>query len=450
MHPKRGGYSFLIRPILVVFDLLVLALVIHYYLAQPETLLLYCFILVGWIVSSYALNFYEVYRFTKPTKIFSLLFKQGFVSLVTLYAYFGLVKTRTISIKETLYFVSMVMSIIGLVKIALYYSLKKYRAYLGGNKRKIIIIGNNESARELQGFFEKRKDLGYHILGVFGANLPQKVSDSFEFLKENDADEIYCALDEISDQQINAFVAYADKHYCVLKFIPNTKKILSQRLQTDYYAYQPVLSVPQVALNNTLNRILKRGFDIIFSTLILLLVVSWITPLLYILIKLESKGPIIYKHIRNGMNYREFTCYKFRSLKYAENQTKLHVKKSDDRITKIGKFIRRTSIDELPQFYNVIKGDMSVVGPRPHMVSYTEAYAKKIDKYNFMFRHAVKPGITGLAQVTGFRGEIKSDEDIINRIKYDIFYIENWSLFLDLKIIIETIFNIIKGDENAY
>ena len=126
------------------------------------------------------------------------------------------------------------------------------------------------------------------------------------------------------------------------------------------------------------------------------------------------------------------------------------MKKNDSRVTKVGKFLRKTSLDELPQFFNVLKGDMSVVGPRPHMIKYTSKYSKKIDKYDFTFRHNVKPGITGLAQISGFRGEIKSDIDIVNRIKYDIFYIENWSLFFDLKIIFKTVLNAIKGEEKAY
>ena len=165
---------------------------------------------------------------------------------------------------------------------------------------------------------------------------------------------------------------------------------------------------------------------------------------------MESKGPLFYKHKRNGINYKEFNCYKFRSLKTIKEVKGTYVQQNDTRVTKIGKFLRKTSIDELPQFVNVLFGDMSVVGPRPHMLSYTEEYSKKIDKYNFIFRHHVKPGVTGLAQIKGYRGEIKNDEDIINRIKFDNFYIENWSILLDLKIIIQTALNIFKGEKKAY
>ena len=157
---------------------------------------------------------------------------------------------------------------------------------------------------------------------------------------------------------------------------------------------------------------------------------------------------MFFKQSRNGFNYEEFDCYKFRSMTPNKDAHLYQATKNDMRVTKIGRFIRKTSIDELPQFFNVFFGDMSVVGPRPHMVSHTDMYAQKVDK--FMVRHFVKPGITGSAQVSGYRGGIEKDEDIINRVKYDIFYIENWSILLDIKIISQTLLNAIKGEEKAY
>ena len=167
-----------------------------------------------------------------------------------------------------------------------------------------------------------------------------------------------------------------------------------------------------------------------------------------ILIKIDSRGPIFFKQKRNGLDYREFYCYKFRSMKPNKRAHIHQVSRDDKRITAIGKFIRKTSIDELPQFINVLKGDMSVVGPRPHMVSHTHMYAERIDK--FMVRHFIKPGITGLAQVSGYRGEVETDIDIINRVKFDIFYVENWSLLMDLKIIAKTALRVSQGDDKAY
>ena len=183
--------------------------------------------------------------------------------------------------------------------------------------------------------------------------------------------------------------------------------------------------------------------------MVIIFILSWLTPILFILIRLESKGSIFYVHKRNGLDYKEFSCYKFKSFKTNANDD-AHVSKGDDRLTSIGKYIRKSSIDELPQFYNVLKGDMSVVGPRPHMLAYNKTYANQVNEIQFLARHTVKPGITGLAQIRGYRGEIISDMDIIGRIKHDVFYIKNWSLFLDLKIITKTIVNLFTGEEKAY
>ena len=186
----------------------------------------------------------------------------------------------------------------------------------------------------------------------------------------------------------------------------------------------------------------------LFSLFVFFGILIWFAPILALLIRLESKGPIFFIQKRTGFDNKEFQCFKFRSMAVNDDADAKQAGKNDMRVTKIGRFIRRTSIDELPQFYNVLFGNMSVVGPRPHMLKHTDEYANKVDKY--MLRHFVKPGITGLAQVRGYRGEIEQDSDIQNRIKFDIFYVENWSFLLDLKIIIQTILNGIKGEEKAY
>lgn len=449
MHHKRGGYSYLIRPILIIMDLTIVILFAFYILVEVINTQLYFFLVITWLIIAYLLDFYQVYRFTKVVKIMSLLFRQGLLMLILLFAYFGVLRISQFSTNNTLFYVLSVISSVGFIKIVSYYALRKYRSYLGGNNRNVIIVGSNKNAQQLYSFFTKHKEMGYKVLGIFGDNEEKSIQESFEFLEKKDVDEIYCSVDEISDDHVNQFVKYADENYSVLKFIPKSQYIYSKRLKTDYYEYLPVLSIPEVSLNSSTNRTIKRCFDIVFSLLVIVFILSWLIPVLYILIKLESPGPLIYSHRRNGINYKEFVCYKFRSMKH-DAHSDHEVKKKDDRVTRIGSFMRRTSIDELPQFFNVLFGDMSVVGPRPHMLKYTKDYAKKIDKYNFVFRHSVQPGITGMAQVSGYRGEVENDDDIINRIKYDIFYIENWSLLLDVKIIFETIINVIKGEDKAY
>ena len=209
-----------------------------------------------------------------------------------------------------------------------------------------------------------------------------------------------------------------------------------------------VLNVKKLPFEFNENYLIKRFFDVIFSLLICFLVLTWLMPILWILIKIESKGPAIFSQKREGLDGKRFICYKFRSMKINKMSDKIHTSANDDRVTKLGAFMRKTSIDELPQFFNVLKGEMSVVGPRPHLPSLSIEYQKDVDDY--LRRHIVKPGITGLAQVSGYRGEIKKKSDIKNRVRLDVFYIENWSFLLDVKIILMTIFNVFKGEENAY
>ncbi len=270
----------------------------------------------------------------------------------------------------------------------------------------------------------------------------------FDYIIENNIDEIYFSVSELSNKQINKLIDFADNNLRELKFIPDNKDIYSKKLKYEYYDYIPILSLRAIPLQEPVNKFIKRFFDILFALFIIVFVLSWLTPILAILIKIESKGPVFFKQSRNGFNYQEFDCYKFRSMT-PNKEAHLHqATKGDLRITKVGALLRQTSIDEFPQFFNVLFGEMSVVGPRPHMVSHTNMYAQSVDK--FMVRHFVKPGITGLAQISGFRGEVETDKDIINRVKFDIFYIENWSLWLDIKIIVQTFLNAVKGDEKAY
>ncbi len=302
----------------------------------------------------------------------------------------------------------------------------------------------------LEGFFRANPEYGYIHKKTFSFKERKEIEliDCFEYILNEDIDEIYCSISELSNHQINEIADFADNNLKILKFLPDNKEIYSKKLKYEYYDYIPILSLRNIPLEDSINTVLKRSFDIVFSSLIIIFILSWLTPIIGIFIKLESKGPVFFKQSRNGFNYKEFDCYKFRSMMPNQDAHLYQATRGDQRVTKIGKFIRKTSIDELPQFFNVLFGDMSVVGPRPHMVSHTNIYAKRIDK--FMVRHFVKPGITGLAQISGFRGEIESDKDIIGRVKYDIFYIENWSLLLDLKIITRTFLNAVKGEEKAY
>ncbi|WP_460512472.1 sugar transferase [Cyclobacterium sediminis] len=203
-----------------------------------------------------------------------------------------------------------------------------------------------------------------------------------------------------------------------------------------------------VAIFNESQQLLKRTFDVTLSLLLTVVIFSWLFPLIGLLIKLNSSGPVFFQQLRHGKDNVPFYCYKFRTMYINDQADTKQATKDDPRITWIGKFLRKTSLDELPQFFNVIRGEMSIVGPRPHAMPMNYKFSAEID--NFMFRHTVKPGITGLAQAKGFRGETKDFYDIYSRCKLDIFYVNNWSPILDVKIIIWTIFSLLLSKDEVY
>jgi putative colanic acid biosysnthesis UDP-glucose lipid carrier transferase len=402
-----------------------------------------------WLVISYYSGYYEVYRYSKGIEIFGKLLKQfTFISLIT-FAYVGF-KYKYVTVDEVGIYILWSFLLVGFIKFSVFFLLKKYRILYGGNHRNVIIVGNGKSVDELRAFFTTNPDYGYNLVQVFDlkSNKRQELLESKTYVVGNKIDEIYASINVLSNNEINDLINFADNNLKTVKFLPDSKNTLLRNLAVEYYEYIPIISLRTIPLDKEVNKRLKRFFDIVFSLVIIVFLLSWLTPILALIIRLESKGPTFFKQKRNGLNYEEFNCFKFRSMHLNPIADLEQVQKNDPRITKIGKFMRKTSIDELPQFFNVLLGDMSVVGPRPHMVSHTEMYAKSVDK--FMVRHFIKPGITGLAQTNGFRGEVETEKDIINRVKYDIFYLENWSLLLDVKIIFITIINAVKGEKKAY
>lgn len=447
---KNGRYSGFIRPISYGIDLCIIHLLVFPFFNQKITFVNYIlFITFSWIFASIANKFYDVFRFTSLPKIFYLLSKQIVLFTLLVFAFFGFYNQLEKETTAIFSYILKVFSLITLAKLAMYFLLKKYRKFLGGNFRKVVIVGINQKTEQLRKFFTENPEYGYQLVTSFSIKQEHnELEEILNYIKSNEVDEIYSSIAELSEKQLQDLINFADNNLKVLKFIPDNKEIFSKRLDFNYYGYIPIISLRSTPMDNTLNLFLKRSFDIVFSLLVVIGILSWLTPLLGLLIKLESNGPVFFKQKRNGLDYKEFYCYKYRSMRPNPTAHTHQISKEDPRVTKMGKFIRKTSIDELPQFINVLKGEMSVVGPRPHMVSHTHMYAEKIDK--FMVRHFIKPGITGLAQISGFRGEVEDDNFIINRVKYDIFYLENWSLFLDLKIVFLTVYNAIKGEEKAY
>lgn len=451
MIVRQGRYSGYIRPLSYIIDLAIISVfAAQFEFSLVDHLSYVAFTATAWIILSLKSNFYEVYRYTQVVKIFSLVFMQGLLFSLIVFAFFGIYEQLNRSVTDVSIYLAWTFSLILIFKLAIYYLLKKYRSFLKGNYRNIVIIGKNSKTRQLQDFFIENPEYGYKIWKVFDVGTEQNDlnRECFSYIIENNIDEIYCSVAALSNKQINEIIDFADNNLKVLKFLPDNKNIYTKQLQFEYYGYLPILSLRKIPIEDPLNQFVKRVFDILVSLIVVVFVLSWLTPLLAILIKTSSKGPVFFKQSRNGLDYQEFYCYKFRSMKINPQADLEQISKNDPRVTWIGKILRKTSLDELPQFVNVLKGEMSVVGPRPHMVSHTHMYAESVDK--FMVRHFVKPGITGLAQVSGFRGEVENEHHIINRVKYDIFYVENWSLILDIKIIFQTMYNAITGDEKAY
>ena len=456
MKKKKGRFSRFIRPILSLYDLVIVNLVILYHF-NFENKGLYFSILasLAWMVISAFTNFYKIYRFTPEIKIFTLIFKQYFVFTLVLFALIGFFESTDFlilahplfSANQTIIISTLVIGIVASFKFVVYYLLLKFRVVFGGNYRKTIIIGSGLQAENLQEYFNTKKEAGFKLKKIFDSK-KINLNTICSYILEESIDEVYCCLSTLDPQIINEITNFSESNLKEVKYIPSYGKIYSKKLSYQNYGLIPVLSLRTIHLEDNFNSFLKRSFDILFSTLVLVFLLSWLIPLLAIVIKINSKGPIFFKQKRNGYNFREFWCYKFRSMKLNKEANTSQATKNDYRVTSIGKYLRKYSIDELPQFFNVLVGDMSVVGPRPHMLKENEKYKSTIDK--FMVRHYVKPGITGLAQTKGFRGEIETNHDIVNRIKYDIYYIENWSFMLDLKIIIETVINIIRGEKKAY
>jgi len=274
------------------------------------------------------------------------------------------------------------------------------------------------------------------------------MKEGFNFVVENKIEEIYCDPAHFSDRYLIKVRQFSEKFDIELKFLPESKAIYSKDFTLEYLGTVPVLKPKPLPFEKIETHFIKRVFDLIFSLSVCILVLSWLIPILWIIVKSESKGPLFFKQKRDGLDGKQFYCYKIRSMVVNDEADKISATKNDPRITKIGAFLRKSSIDELPQFFNVLFGNMSVVGPRPHINVQNEKYANEID--NYLLRNSVKPGITGLAQISGFRGEVTKKSDIKNRVRLDVFYIENWSFFLDVKIVVKTFLNFFNREEKAY
>ncbi len=344
-----------------------------------------------------------------------------------------------------------------LINRSVFSLLQRYIKKREGFVNKVVIVGYNNLSKKLVDYLEKdeanKEIIGFceneeNVEELSGYPILSNVANTIEICKKHNINEIYSTIAPEHNKDIYGLMKEADQNCIRFKIVPDLGFFINKKMHVDYVEGLPVMSLRQEPLEDINNIIKKRTFDIIVSLLVTIFILSWLIPVVGLLIWLESKGPIFFVQPRSGKNNIDFMCLKFRSMKMNDTANTKQATRDDDRITTIGKFLRRTSLDEFPQFINVLKGDMSIAGPRPHMLKHTEEYASQIEEY--MVRQFLKPGITGWAQVNGYRGETTNVWQMQKRVEHDLWYLENWSLLLDARIVFMTFANTIKGEENAF
>lgn len=338
------------------------------------------------------------------------------------------------------------------------HNILKHSRSKGHNLRYVVLVGHPWNLEDIYHTLNDHS-LGFKILGIFTRKeLPEdmhlkNLGDRrmvMSYLRQHqEVTDLYMVPDTDYTAETDEIFRYCEDHMIRFYALPVFMEFLTKRMELSHLGSTMLLSVRNEPLQDPVNRGVKRLFDILTSGVFLFTVFPIVYLIAGIIIKIQSPGPILFKQKRNGLDGKEFYCLKFRSMHVNKDSDRLQATKDDPRKFKFGNLMRKTNIDELPQFINVFKGDMSLVGPRPHMLLHTQEYSRLIRRY--MVRHLVKPGITGWAQVQGFRGETKTLDQMENRVKADIWYVENWSFGLDLRIMWRTLVNMLKhNEENAY
>lgn len=460
-----GWYDSSYKFILLIFDIILIN--IFFYISyiirfdldfnlSDEYIMLMIVFDLAWIASALYNNIYDIDGHTKYSEIIIKILFAFTLHLFFILAFIVTVKGHYFSrmFLFATYFTSASLIIaFRLTSIKLY----KYYKNVGENYKRVVVVGARSNAKQLLAFLKKKQDLGYKFMGFFDdepdltlfnrSMILGGIQDLQGYGERNRIDEIFFALPFSHSSLIRDVSEYADKNFISFKIIPDFQGLVATNVNLYYYESIPILAFRREPLSILFNKIVKRSFDIAFSFMVIAVVFPVMIPIVALAIKLESRGPIFFRQLRPGRKNKLFVCYKFRTMR-VNNNTELQATKDDPRVTRVGKLLRKTSIDEFPQFFNVLIGDMSVVGPRPNLINQLDKYSKLIDKYPV--RHFVSPGITGYAQVNGYRGETKDVKLMEKRVEYDVRYMENWSLALDMRIILKTIWNIVRGERNAY
>lgn len=453
---QRIRYSRYFKSAIIILDILIVAAVFVFYFLErhefkfekartEQNLLSLLLLSLFWILLSGRTKLYSIPRNLTYTLYVERIITHIFIFLL------GIILLARVSnndfLKYERFWIAFTLfSILFIIKSLLFFSLKYFRAK-GGNIRNVMFLGENESSEILKNIVIQRKDYGYKLFEFNQKNI--EIEQLKSFWQKKGIHTLFMPSENNLDKNLEkTIIKEAENDKVKVSLIPSIVRNEFFEYDLGYIETQPILSPSKFPLSYYTNAIIKRTFDVIFSLLVLVLIGIWLFPIIAILIKLDSKGSVFFRQKRYGFHDEVFNCIKFRTMFENEESSTKTTSENDQRITKIGKFLRKTSLDEMPQFINVILGQMSVVGPRPHMLLIDDYYKERIGRY--AVRSMVKPGITGLAQVSGLRGD-NGDMDIEmrKRILADSFYVKNWSLTLDIVIILKTVFLVIKGDKNA-
>ncbi|BDQ03286.1 undecaprenyl-phosphate glucose phosphotransferase [Ignavibacterium sp.] len=444
--------------------LLNLVFILSAVLAQSWEILLqrnYMFILLAllnlvWYFYTNLSGFYNDF-FTRrfSTQFFNIV-KSSIVQVLITIAFIFFVKEDLFTRNFIVYLGVFLTIAISIRTIIFKKSLKQLHKK-GISVRNLIIVGAGETGKNFKETICDVPEFGYRFIGFVDdeksdENYLGKISELDKILKSYQIEDVVITLPEEESSLLDEIIRICNINAVKVHLIPDYFRFLSNRFQVSSIGSFPVITARDEPLEEASRRFLKRSFDIVFSLFVIIFIFSWLFPLIALLIKISSKGPVFYLQERVGVRDQKFKCYKFRTMRTEMQKVEFKpVTEDDPRVTPIGKFLRRSNIDELPQFFNVLKGEMSVVGPRPHPIPFHNKYSEYFEAIKL--RHNVKPGITGWAQVHGYRGDVPDEEEnrkrTLQRIKYDLWYIENWSFKLDLQIIMMTVWQMITGKTNA-
>ncbi len=458
--PPKGKYGRFLSGLLSIVDLLMVNVLfgilcwVHPELLDHYGRLKWVLVSVSWVPVAGMFERTRVERSLHIDKIVSNSFKAVFVHALFFVTLLEFLKADDFPAKYYFQYYLMMVVTMPFLWTGTRMLIKRMRGR-GRNYSRVVIVGTNPTARRLGESITTDESYGYRLLGFFDKTPAPGFKGTYcgpidrleKFIRENSVDEVFFTLSGENEEELLHVIKMCDDTMVQFHYVPKISQYVGRQFDLINVGGLPVLT-PQInPLSRWYNRLFKRTFDIVFSSAFLL-----VSPIIFIpvaiAVKLSSPGPIFFRQKRTGYRGREFTCLKFRTMRVNSDSDRTQATTNDPRKTKVGDFLRRTSIDELPQFINVWMGDMSVCGPRPHMLAHTEQYRQLIDRY--MIRHVVKPGITGWAQVCGYRGNTDELWKMEQRVLADVWYIEHWSPMLDLKIIIRTVYNALRGEENAY